>query len=499
MALQNRSTVLAIVPETTEGTPVSPSAATQFLAIQEDFSIDPAFDTLENAELKASLGVAKPIIGKENPSANFAHYLRHSGVEGTAPNFKELIEAAFGTEVVASTQYDTVASSTTTVVKVDTGEGAQFQRGQVLLVKDPNGYSLRPVLSVSGDNLTLGFALPSAPAASVNLGKAILYKPANSGHQTLSLWAYRSNGGAIEMVAGARVTEMGIEIAAGDLINASFAMEGIAYYFDPIEILSADTKLDFLDNATTRAATIAADFYKDPHELSQAIADAMNELGSANTFSVSYSNSTGKYTIASTGSTLSLLFATGSNVANSIHDKLGFTGTDKTGALTYTGTNPITITAPYTPTYDSSDPIAAKNNEVFIGDSADTSCIGASKVSFKLANAKADIDTICAETGRAGTLITKREVSVSVTSLLSQYDAEKFKRYRLGTSVQFLYNFGVKLADSWVAGKCGAIYMPTAVISACKVSVQDGLCILELELKAYVDSSGNGEVYLNFL
>jgi hypothetical protein len=110
---QNRNTVVAIVPEVTEGTPVAPSSASQYTAIQDDFEMSPNVATLENAELKSSIGKGKPILGIESPTASFSHYLRHSGVEGQAPDFKELLEAAFGSEVDASTEYATTSSSTT--------------------------------------------------------------------------------------------------------------------------------------------------------------------------------------------------------------------------------------------------------------------------------------------------------------------------------------------------------------------------------------------------
>jgi hypothetical protein len=121
MAEQNRNTVLAIMEETTEGTAVVPAAATDYIAIQDDLDFTADFAQLANAELRSSIGEAKSIIGKEQPKAQFSHYLRHSGVEGQAPNFKKLLKAALGTEVVASTQYTTAASSTVSDVKVGSG------------------------------------------------------------------------------------------------------------------------------------------------------------------------------------------------------------------------------------------------------------------------------------------------------------------------------------------------------------------------------------------
>ena len=96
MALQTRNSALAVMKEVTEGTPVAPSASSDYVALQDDFSMSPSFNVLANAELKASIGTAKPILGSENPTASFSHYLRSSGVEGQAPNFGTMLEAAYG-------------------------------------------------------------------------------------------------------------------------------------------------------------------------------------------------------------------------------------------------------------------------------------------------------------------------------------------------------------------------------------------------------------------
>lgn len=503
-SILTRSSVLALKKEVTEGTPISPTASTDYVALQGDFSMEASFDVLTNEELKASIGKAKPILGAENPKASLSHYLRSSGVAGTAPNFGPAIEACLGSVVVASTEYPTVASSTVGVIKVNTGIGANFQRGQALLIKDgTNGYRIRCIESVSGDNLTIAFEVPVAPAAAVNLGKAVLYKPANSLHPTLSVWHYLGNGGAVQMLAGGRVTGISFDIKAGDLINGSYDIEGIAYYFDPIEITATDTKLDFTDDDGTFAATVAATFYKDPHELAEAIQTAMNSASPGETHTVTYSNSTGKYTIKSTGTLLSLLWNTGTNAADTIGDKIGFsTAADSTGTVAttgYTGANPISIASPQTPTFDVADPLAAKYHEVMLGDAADYVCFNASTVSLKISTPKSDILSICAQSGKIGSIINSREVTMSVTALLSQYDADKWKRFRSNANTKLQYSFGEKTGGNWVAGKCGALFVPTATINSFKIDDADGLATLSLDLTGYVNASGEGEVYINFL
>lgn len=502
--IATRADVLAVKKEVTEGTPVRPSAGTDFVALQDGFTMSPGLDVLNNTELKASLGASKPVPGLENPTCEFSHYLRHSGVEGQAPDFGDFLEAGFGAVSTASTEYNTVSGSTVSLVKVDVGEGATFERGEPLLIKDgTNGYRIRCLDSISGDDLSLGFNVPTAPGTGVNLGKAVLYKPANSGHPSLTLWHYLGNQGAIQMMSGVRVTSTAIEINAGDFINASFSCEGIAFHFDPILIAATDTKLDFTDDDGTWAATIAAGEYKDPHNLASAIQTAMQTANAGETPTVTYSNSTGKFTIKTTGTLLSLLWNTGTNAANTIGDKIGFsTAADDTGtgATTgYTSDNAQSFVAPYTPSYDSLTPAVAKDNEVMIGNATDYVCFNASKVSATIATPKGDILSVCAVSGKSGSVIQSRAATASVSALLSQYDADMWNRFINSTDTKFQYSFGVKSGGNWVAGKAGALYVPTGVIQNFNVDQVNGLAQVNFDVVAFVNDSGEGECYLGFV
>lgn len=503
-SIQTRNSVLALKKETTEGTPVLPSASTDYVASQDDFSIEPSFDVLENAELKASIGKAKPILGAENPTSSFSHYLRASGVVAQAPNYGLLLECCLGATATASTEYDTVSSSTTSVIKVNTGEGATFQRGEALLIKDgTNGYRIRCIDSISSDDLTIGFQVPNAPASGVNLGRAVLYYPANTAHPTLTLWNYLGNGGAIQMMSGCRVTSASYDISAGDLINGSYDLEGVQFYFDPINITSTDTKLDWTDDDGTWVATVTAKVYKDPYEIASALQTAMATANPLKTPSVSWDNSTGKFNIKTTGTLLSLLWNTGTNTANSIGDKLGYSlASDDTGTGATTGynsDNAVSFAAPHTPSFDSADPLAAKDHEIMIGDTADYVCFKASSATFEISTPKTDILSVCSASGKDGSIINSREFKATAKAVLNQYDASKWKAFKAGDNVKFQYSFGEKSGGNWVAGKCGALYSPTCTISSWKVTDADGLATVELELSGYVNSSGEGECFVNFL
>lgn len=330
----------------------------------------------------------------------------------------------------------------------------------------------------------------------------MFYKPSDT-PGSLSFVLYRANGANVEAVAGAKITEFSVDATAGEALNSSFSAAGIKYFFNPVEITATNKYLDFLDNVTTRAASITEKVYRDQFELAQALQDAMNSLGSGNTFTVTYNAtgaSAGKYTIASSGSTLSLLWNTGTNAANTIGTTLGFSvAANDTGSLTYTSDNEASYASPQTPALDAGQPLLVKNMEVMIGDYADYGCAGAQSFTFTLSNEVARVPDICSESGYSGTVNNQRVVTCESVLTLTKHDSEKFKNFRAGDTVSFGFNFGMKSGGNWVGGKCGNIYMPDCKISSFEVSDADGIVVINLTVQAFVDTNGLGEAYLTFL
>lgn len=498
MAEKNRSSAMAIVKEVTPGVPVAPSAGNQFIALQEGFAFASNPDQLENAEIRASIGVSKSIQGLENPTASFDHYLRHSGVEGQAPAFGPLVEAALGSTSANATERVTAAASTVSLLKLAAG-GSDFARGKAVLVKDAV-YSIRPVDSVAGDDLTLGFDLPTAPGASLGVGKCVNYAPVNESHPALSLWLYRGNGAALETITGARVNSMAISIAAGQLVNASFGLEGTKYYFDPVNVIAGADTLDFTVDDGTFSVTVAQKLYTDPHELAQALQDAMNASASAETFVVVYEDATGKYKFTSSSTLFSLLWNTGTD---SIGAQIGFSlaadDTGNAGSVGYVGDTPIAISNAIVPAFDAADPQAAKNNEVLLGDSHDIACFSTSSMDITLTNEIQNVESVCAESGVEEKIFSQRVVECSMVAILRRYDADKFKKFRENSEIKFCYNFGSKVGGNWVPGKAVSIYMPTATVSSFELGDLNGVVTMEITVRAFVGTDGAGEFFINFL
>lgn len=496
-----RSTVCFIKSETTENTPVAPAGATDAVSLLDGFSMTPSIEELQTTLLRGSIGAAKSIAGAEDPAVSLPGYLKGSGVEGTAPEWDLLAKAAFGNQKTAASQFATTGASSTTTL-ASTAASTNFIRGEALLIKDAtNGYRIRHVHSFpTADSIALSFKVPTAPATSTNLGKAVTFFPANTGHPSLTIWLYLGNGGAVEMASGCRVTTLNIGADAGKIVTMDYALTGLGFYWDPIEITASTRFVDFTDDDGTFAAAVTAKFYKTPHDLAAAIQTAMNAANAGETHTVVYSNTTGKFTFTSTGTVLSLLWNTGTNTANTIATKVGFSAAaDSTGtaaATGYTSASALTLTAPYTPTYDASDPIVAKNQEFMIGDQADYVCFEPSSIKFTLTDTKAIQGSICAESGRAGSTVTQREATMDVVALVSQYDADKMNRYLNNSDTRAQYSWGEKSGGNWVAGKCGGLYMATATVTKFEAVDLDGYVSMNLSIKCYVDANGNGEVYL---
>lgn len=451
--------VLALMAETTRGTAVAVSGATDYTALQDDVDLVPGFEEIDNLELSASIGKSKTILGIERPTMSFSHYLRASGVVATAPDYNLLLKGLFGSEAIAAAEYNTVAGSSAGtsaargIVNVDTGEGASYARGEALLIQDPNGYSVRNIYSISSDALTLGFNLATAPGVGVELGRSVFYSPgaADSDYISLSAWKYTGNGAAIQLLSGARPVSMALALESGQPINASFSLEGLEYSFNPIVISAANNKIDITDDGGTIAVTLTNDTYKDPNELAAhitTVAGAALLASGGDDFLCTYSSSTGKFTLATTtGSVLSFLWKTGTSGSDNtdahVGTTLGFSdAADDTGSLSYTSDSALSWASPYTPTLDSENPAIAKGIEVMWGDYDEYVCKAASSVNINITNSVADVGSICATSGRSDTVFTNREVTVDAELLLTRHEVDTFTRFREGTEVPFACTWG---------------------------------------------------------
>ena len=486
MPISNKSTVCSILKETKQGVLVTPtSAKTGLTQINEGFEISPEVSELESEELSGSLGRSRSVIGAENPTGSFTRYMRGSGTEGDAVDFDEVLEAALGGKQAAQAEIATIAGSTLKQLK--TGATTLPVRGQALLIKDANGFSIRNVLSTGTGEINLAQASPRIAPDGTKLGRAVLYFPKPQ-YPTLSMLIYRGNGGSREFMSGAFVTELGLEITAGEFINGNFSLAGREYFFNPI-VIPANAKLSIDGNDED----IKAGVYKDPIEFASYLQGVLRSAVNNKDLAVSYSSSTGKYTITGSAN-----FSLELSASGSIGSLIGFGNADLTGEDSYEATNALTLKFPETLSYDDQAPLVAKGGEVLLGLADDTTCINASTLTATITNTKTDVQDVCSSTGRGDSRVSERVVELELSALLEPHQVREFERFRKGTELMFTANFGVKEGGNFKAGTCLNLFSPTMTITSFNITDSDGLAQLDLGLRAFSDN-GAGEFYINTL
>ena len=235
--------------------------------------------------------------------------------------------------------------------------------------------------------------------------------------------------------------------------------------------------------------------------LALTIQGSMNAL-STDTYTVEWSKDIGGFVFTQTAGTgtFELPWNTGASAANTIGTTLGFdTSADDTGDTAYSSDNPLNFGPQFTPVFDDSDPLVARDHQVLLGDSEDTACFRASELEISIDDTKTNVESVCSSTGVDGSLITERAVSITFTAILEQYDTALFEKFRVNGDVIFQYTFGPKTdGTNWDEGKTGLFYAPNCSISTLEVVDVDGIARLSGELTAYV-KGGAPDIYLSFV
>lgn len=141
--------------------------------------------------------------------------------------------------------------------------------------------------------------------------------------------------------------QSGVTISASSA-DASFPVSNLSKYglgkvwrsAGNFIINSTNNKIDFKESGggAELHATLTSATYT-PTTLAAEIKSALEAAG-GETYTVSFSTTTGKWTITTGGSYLSLLWNTGTNTATCLGPSIGFPSSgDSTGNTTYTGTN----------------------------------------------------------------------------------------------------------------------------------------------------------------
>jgi len=517
MAFSSKSKVMAFIKETTEGELVDPTAAS-FNVVREGSALIGAVETTQSDELRNSIGASKSFVTKEAPTGTINRYIKPSGTEGVAPEDAIFYESCLGSIEVKSTEISTAAGSTAgtstarAVINVADGDVAagDLKAGQCILIKDDvNGYAVRPIYSIddtgSPDLLTLGFNLGTAPGSGKGLGKAVFFNTVDENHPTFSAHDFQSStsSSAYHLAhAGCRTQSITLDYPANDLATAVFEIAGINFSENPIRIEATNKYIDFADNVGTLAAILDEKVYQTPYHLADAIASKMTGASASSeaaTITCTFDKSTGKFTIATDGALLSLLWNTGANTANKL-DAIGFdTVADDTGALTYTADNAITYGPAVTPSYDDSDPRVVKDSMMLLGDFDDYLCFGGQAFNISISTPKTDINNWCSTSGVDESVVLSREVAVTGTLKFSKHDAERTYKMLNNETLGLMFVTGQKTASNWVPGTIQAVWCPEISITTKNIIDNDGYIVEEFAGSAIVGNNDLQDVYISQL
>lgn len=511
MAFTTRSKVMAFVKEDSEGVLKDPVAA-NFTAVREGAALTGAVETTTSDEIRNSIGASKAFVTKEAPTGSVPKYVKPSFVEGQASDDAILYESCLGGLIVNATEYSTIAGSTAgdadnrANIALADGEGANFKKGQALLIKDGvNGYAVRNVVSIddSGDPdlLAMSFNFGTAPGVGVGLGKACFFETKDSAQPTFSAHEYQSasSDSAVHIAeAGVRTTAMNFEFPANDLASVSFELGGISFYQNPIKIEATNKYVDFTDSVGTKVAEISEKVYQTPIDLAVEVASKMSAV-SDDTISCAWGNKTGLFTISTSAGVLSLLWQSGANAANSIGATLGYdVVADDTGATSYASDNEQEYAPPVTPEYDESEPQIVRDNMLLLGSYDDYLCFGGQNLTISVSTPKTDVPNWCVASGVDESIILSREVTVSGTLKFQKHDVERIYNLLRNETVQLSFVHGKKEADNWVPGTISTIFLPEVSVTTDQIADNDGYIVEEFEGTAIVGSDLN-DIYFNQL
>jgi hypothetical protein len=483
--------------EVTQGVPVAVSGASDFTAIQEDFSMSPGYETADNAELANSILPGKQIVIGESPSGSISHYLRPSGVIAQAPDFGLLLEAGLGSVKSVSAEQTVLVGSTVSSILVT--DASEYQKGDPVLVKSSTGFEIRAIESVVGNTINVWPNLENVPSTGAGLGRPVTYQLEDDSDLIPTLTAHYFLPGVYQMMAGCRVTTVDCTFTAKDLINCNFSFEGTRFYYNPLTVDASNQSLDISVAATEYNLSIKNEAYQTPITLAEQLESALNSAGTGLTFVVSYSK-TGFFTISADGA-FDLLWSSGTNNATSIGGLLGYdTASDDTGASSYQGDNEIDLSSGFTPSFDSLGPLVGKGNSTYLGaDGIDNICLDADEVTYSINNTKSDLNSLCADSGVAGSLITARTNEISISAYLEKYSADKFQALNNGDVVKFFHAAGNKLGGNFKEGECVACYTSHAVINNLELSQTDGVAKVSYTLTAFSPPDSSQPSYIGFV
>ena len=117
--------------ETTKGTDITPSAATDGVRVELGFGVTPLVDKIAYNPVKTTMGALKSLTGRKTITMEVPALVRGSGAAGTAPEVGDLLQACGLVETVAAATSVTYAP-TSSAAALESGSAYAYIDGQLI-------------------------------------------------------------------------------------------------------------------------------------------------------------------------------------------------------------------------------------------------------------------------------------------------------------------------------------------------------------------------------
>ena len=216
---------LALVAEAKEGEAAKAAAAHYVESVAEGLSFNLEREEIERNLLNDSAEIEASRVGTSTVSGEATFECRANSAAGEAPVDLDLsLRSLLGGKRSAASA-SLAAGSTETVLKFT---NHAFKVGDSVLVKAAGKFDIRPVIGVTSTEVTLAFALQTAPAANVVVEAVTTYFPDSKSSMTLTAEHYPGNE-IKNVIAGLRAVNGSLsDWSTGNIPKMAFSFNGLS-------------------------------------------------------------------------------------------------------------------------------------------------------------------------------------------------------------------------------------------------------------------------------
>lgn len=206
---------------------VDPTIAAADVIEFVDFTLEPDRGEITRSVIKNTFDELEPIFGEETVAGDITIELHGSGTPGTVPEADPLYHCAVG-ERRLSTASVTISGSTTTSIKLDTGDGVNHRVGEPVMVDTSvagdGSYEVAFITAIVTDALTVSPALTLAPPTGRTVAAGVHYKL--SLNELKSLWTQFWRGDiTLEKYKGCKVSNLAFDFTTGQVVNPKVSIQ----------------------------------------------------------------------------------------------------------------------------------------------------------------------------------------------------------------------------------------------------------------------------------